>query len=433
MKLYLAAACSLGLVAAHVVMALPKTLEVQFPQDQTVWLWIEGSENQPFTPPQKADGGKATLKLEAVNKRFGADAELKTSAAHICALNPDSGNLAIKPIAIDSNEVVVRKQDFKYVNKLTLRVIDGQDYGVSSAILTVSDSAGKSQQLILTPSHGGEIDVFRMRTGKISVSGIYGDNLAAVLEADITPNRADPVPVIKMLLSSGASVLSSKPGEASTTTSENNRVPAKKDDAPVNPLNTIIGLAVLGGLAYGAFRLLKNRDASLSGVLRQLGVDPNAEEQIQPLKPIKPEGKAPEGVKMPDGHCPYCGKPKGASGCDCDQPAQMPVSAPSTASTAKFAGTPVLVGVTANVSSVRFSVADGESIAGRDPSCQLVISDDNAVSRLHLQLIWQSQTLMAKDLGSANGSRINGQPLAQAELHPGDTLQLGQTVLRVDG
>jgi pSer/pThr/pTyr-binding forkhead associated (FHA) protein len=78
-------------------------------------------------------------------------------------------------------------------------------------------------------------------------------------------------------------------------------------------------------------------------------------------------------------------------------------------------------------------VAEGESILGRDSSCQLVISDDTTVSRMHLQLIWQAQTLMAKDLGSANGSRINGQTLAQAELHPGDMLQLGTTILRVEG
>ncbi|MHB1462084.1 MAG: FHA domain-containing protein [Armatimonadota bacterium] len=432
MKLHLAATVSLLMITAHMAVALPKTLEVQFPQDQTVWMWVEGSENQPFTPPQKEDGGQATLKLDAVNKRFGADAELKTSAAHLCALNTDTGNLAIKPIAIDSNEVVVRNEDFKYINRLTIRVIDSKGYAVSSAVLTISDSTGKSQSMVLTPSHGGHLDVFRMRTGKISLAGNYGDNLSAVIEADISADRADPVPVIKMLLSSGASVLSTKPGEASSPDGASEPASASsKQSEPVHPLNVLLGLAVLAGLGYGVYRVMKNRDASLSGVLKQLGVDPNAEEQIQPLKPIKPEGKAPEGVKVPEGHCPFCGKPKDA--CDCDKPAQTPVLAPSAASTAKFTASPVLVGVSANVGSVRFTVTEGESILGRDSSCQLAIGDDTTVSRMHLQLIWQAQTLMAKDLGSANGSRVNGQTLTQAELHPGDMLQLGTTILRVEG
>ncbi len=431
MKLHLAAAISVFMITAQMAMALPKTLEVQFPQDQTVWMWVEGSENQPFTPPQRADGGQATLKLDAVNKRFGADAELKTSAAHLCALNTDTGNLAIKPIAIDSNEVVVRNEDFKYINRLTIRVIDSKGYAVSSAVLTISDSTGKSQSMVLTPSHGGHLDVFRMRTGKINLAGKYGDNLSAVIEADVNADRADPVPVIKMLLSSGASVLSTKPGEASSPASESEPTAKSQQSAPVHPLNVLLGLLVLAGIGYGVYRVLKNRDASLSGVLKQLGVDPNAEEQIPPLKAIKPEGKAPEGVKVPEGHCPFCGKPK--EECECNKPAQMPVSAPSIASTAKFAASPVLVGVSANVGSVRFTVPEGESILGRDSSCQLAIGDDSTVSRLHLQLVWQAQTLTAKDLGSANGSRVNGQTLTQAELHPGDMLQLGTTVLRVEG
>ena len=434
MKLRLALVV-VGMLAAQHLMALPKTLDVQYPQDQTVWMWVEGSHNEPFTPPVKADTGLTTLKLDYVNKRFGTDAAVKTAASHVCLLNPDTGNLAIRPISLDGDKVVAKQSDFKYVNRMIIRVVNDKGYAVASAVLTVMDSSGKSTAVVLTPSHQGQIDVSRMMAGKISISGIYGDNLSAVAENNVGSDRSDPVPVVKVLLSSGAAVLSNKPGDSpdQQQKSDSTKTDTQQPAAPVSPLNTLLGLVVLAGLAYGVWRLMKSRDANLNTLLQKLGVDPNAEENIPELKPIAPDKPTSRKVEVPDGCCPFCGKSKGPNGCDCDKQivdAPAPVAAVNST---PFTSAPTVIGVSANAASIKLQISEGETIIGRDPSCELAIGGDSTVSRMHLQLIWQPPTLTAKDLGSANGSRLNGQPLTQAELHAGDMLQLGQTTLRVEG
>lgn len=58
---------------------------------------------------------------------------------------------------------------------------------------------------------------------------------------------------------------------------------------------------------------------------------------------------------------------------------------------------------------------------------------DNGVSRLHATIHTEPQVTVT-DLGSINGTRINGnktQPHTPAMLHDGDTLALGRLKLRV--
>jgi len=59
---------------------------------------------------------------------------------------------------------------------------------------------------------------------------------------------------------------------------------------------------------------------------------------------------------------------------------------------------------------------------------------DKGVSRAHADLYFESDQVFLLELGSANGTRINGAPVktGQAELvHNGDILELGQFRLRV--
>ncbi len=67
----------------------------------------------------------------------------------------------------------------------------------------------------------------------------------------------------------------------------------------------------------------------------------------------------------------------------------------------------------------------GERVIGRDPSCAVELSG-NDVSRRHAALRREASggTIIA-DLGSRNGVRVNGRPVASAALAPGDVVRLG--------
>ena len=56
-----------------------------------------------------------------------------------------------------------------------------------------------------------------------------------------------------------------------------------------------------------------------------------------------------------------------------------------------------------------------------------VILDDPMVSRHHCQLKLQHGAYGFADLGSRNGSTVNGQPVSQIALGPGDVIRIGDT------
>jgi hypothetical protein len=56
-----------------------------------------------------------------------------------------------------------------------------------------------------------------------------------------------------------------------------------------------------------------------------------------------------------------------------------------------------------------------------------VIVDDPMVSRHHCQLKLQHGAYSFADLGSRNGSTVNGQPVSQIALGPGDRIRVGDT------
>ena len=66
----------------------------------------------------------------------------------------------------------------------------------------------------------------------------------------------------------------------------------------------------------------------------------------------------------------------------------------------------------------------GRLVLGRAPGCQLVF-DDDTVSRRHAELRMTDGRWILRDLGSSNGTWVNGRQVMEAEVVPGDQVQLG--------
>jgi hypothetical protein len=79
----------------------------------------------------------------------------------------------------------------------------------------------------------------------------------------------------------------------------------------------------------------------------------------------------------------------------------------------------------------RFPLRRGETLIGRSPYCSIVISS-SLVSREHAALRLDGDTLVLADLGSTNGTSVNGEPLgAPRTLQPGDVVRIGSDLLEV--
>lgn len=68
---------------------------------------------------------------------------------------------------------------------------------------------------------------------------------------------------------------------------------------------------------------------------------------------------------------------------------------------------------------------------GRSPYCSVVISSDR-VSREHARIVRRGIKLTVEDLGSANGTKVNGEKIKDmTELNAGDVIGIGEEHLEI--
>ncbi len=68
---------------------------------------------------------------------------------------------------------------------------------------------------------------------------------------------------------------------------------------------------------------------------------------------------------------------------------------------------------------------------GRAPSCDCLVPEE-CVSRRHAELRREGERWLLRDLGSRNGTRVNGmRVIEEVEVRPGDRLTLGEATYRL--
>ena len=169
-----------------------------------------------------------------------------------------------------------------------------------------------------------------------------------------------------------------------------------------------------------------------------------------PVAPPPAPAPAPAAATV---NCPNCGYPNasGSSFCeDCGAsmsaaPASPVVSDAPTAPAAAPVAPPVAETAPAGLSprlvmpkGLELPITKEHTLLGRNspadniyPEVDLTEEDpESYVSRRHGQITRQGSKFIYEDIGSSNGSYINGsrlQPHIQTELHDGDSLRLGRT------
>jgi pSer/pThr/pTyr-binding forkhead associated (FHA) protein len=70
-----------------------------------------------------------------------------------------------------------------------------------------------------------------------------------------------------------------------------------------------------------------------------------------------------------------------------------------------------------------------EITVGRGPQCSIGVPDDTFASQMHARVIRRDGSIWLEDLGSTNGTHINGARLgAPVQLVVGDRVQIGSTI-----
>ena len=83
--------------------------------------------------------------------------------------------------------------------------------------------------------------------------------------------------------------------------------------------------------------------------------------------------------------------------------------------------TPVL-----DVAGKRYPILKSRTIIGRGSDADITV-DDTGISRKHVEVLWDGTRAQVNDLGSTNGSLLNGEKVNKAPLAPDSIIDIGRT------
>lgn len=91
-----------------------------------------------------------------------------------------------------------------------------------------------------------------------------------------------------------------------------------------------------------------------------------------------------------------------------------------------------LIGMSVVNKGQKYELAQEESFVGRNAQNHIVV-DDSSVSGRHCSILKDDRKYTLVDLGSTNGTRLNGESVIKARLSPKDIIQVGGIEFMFDG
>lgn len=288
--------------------------------------------------------------------------------------------------------------DYKRIGILRVRADQG---GKPLALGAISIG---SQTEILTPENKGSVVFYGVPLGKVRVSVSYRDGADTRTVAqgfDVPAVRDLPEPELVVAVPASQSA----PVGGPTKTNEGQLPPAKSAAPPRGFLGNLVAIIITSGAAlallYFGLRWIYGNQDKAKDTLTKLGV--------QVPDPVADPTPDPDAVPYP------IHQPSPITPIILD-PVAPPAAAPLVIS-----AEPALVGTAG-----RFTLTEGVHIIGREAGLTIALVGETNVSRRHAEIVRNGTSMVIRDLGSTNGTFVNGVKIdGDQELRPGDRVQFG--------
>lgn len=348
-----------------------------------------------------------TVKLSDSPPQTGPTVKVEASGDQwIRVYDPETGNLAARKAselngksrsADFKNEWTVFRTDYNRIGELRVRADQGGK-GLALGSISIAD-----QTQLLTQENQGTAVFYGVPVGKVPVSVSYreGSDTRSVKQEFVVPAERDlPRPELIVALPAAS--------EATTEAVDDRKLPPPKPPGlPTGMLGNLIAMLLAAGgalaLLYFGLRWIYGNQDRAKDALTKLGVqvpDPLAEPDPTPAPAADPfPAAAPVTPILLD-------------------PVPMTPAATSD---------PTLVGLSGS-----FAIAEGVSIVGREAELTIALAAESTVSRRHAEIVRNGDSIILRDLGSRNGTFVNGAPLTgDHALRRGDRVQFGSVSFEV--
>ena len=406
----LAAPVALLIAAAALSAQNGPPIKIEFGGEGEREVWIQ-SQGDAGSPPSKQSVSGKAVELDAPS-----DTEGVTVFVHDKA----SGNVAAKPLRsiVRTGTWRVLPTDETHAFRMTFR-IEHEGLPVATALVKLSGE-GFEQGQLLTPADNGAVSFYTVPYGDVQVTVEYksGDSNRS-LPVQVFESRAgsagQPAYVLNIAeeVETVAATPTTSEGPAEGTADEDDKAEEKPRTSIVATIiNMAIGIIAIGGISYMIWRYVKANPDQTAEALRKAGVHVPDDQAGTAMTTPKPAGP-PQQIILGDA----------APG-----PAQAGVP-PPVAAGGPVAKNPRLVRADGSI----FIVQEGVQTAGRDASLELSLDGESSVSRNHAQITREGDSVSVKDLGSTNGTYVNGTKIAaEVTLSPGDSIQFGAVQYRYE-
>lgn len=364
------------------------SVKLEFADARPRAIWSAASPTDP--PPSVASTDARTVTVDHVGP-----------GAFVCVRDEGTGNLAAKSV---KGRWQVADKDFGLVAKLVVRVDQG---GAPAGYASVSIG---SQTKLIDPASKGETTFYGVPFGDVRVAVNYKEGGVDRTQAQrfgLSKDRDTPSPTwVVALAGTGAT------GSTGSNAASASKPPARETAPPSGNLIgqlfliVVVGAGAIAGLIFGLKWIYSNQDKAKDALAR-VGVqvpDPAPPEPDAAIPPMpQPSGPAPQ-ILLTD---------------------SAPVAAPTSPIPALE---PRLVGPAGT-----FELSEGVHVIGREAGLTISLVGEASVSRRHAEIVRTGDAMVLRDLGSTNGTFVNGAKVSGDQaLRRGDAIQLGSVQFRLE-